>query len=309
MRHHQVPAGRKGVAEPLGDPAQRRLVREIVEDLGADDEVETGGQRIDLQVEAPEGDVGKRPAALGGAREGAVGDVGGGQAANPRREQAREVALRAGQLQRRVDRSRGQQVEGAAVLADLVGRAVVPRIGGGEDRLPVGAAVGALRGRIGLRRTRDGRRARGRSQPPRRRGGGWRRGPGRRSPGPAAGRRLPRWPWPAHSFAWARSPRLEAATARWRQPSRDGMQRRRVPLPVRRGPKPAAVGPHRRATARPPPAPPRRGRRPRARRAARAAAPAPCPGHAARRTGASAPCPRLAGVAAARDAAAPPARR
>jgi len=105
MRHHQVPAGRESVAEPLSDTAQCRLIREIVEDLGADDEVEAGGQRIGLQVEAPEGDIGKTPAALGGAREGAVGDVGGGQVANPQRKQAREVALRAGQFQRRVDRT------------------------------------------------------------------------------------------------------------------------------------------------------------------------------------------------------------
>ena len=173
MRHHQVPARREGVAKPFCEAAQRRLVREIVEDLGADDEVEAAGQRIGLQVEALEGDVGKALAALSRAREGAFRDIGGGQTANPRCEQAREVALGAGQLQRDADRSRGQQVEGVAVLSGLVGRPVVPGIGSDEDRLPVSAARSVLlRGRTAFWRTRVGCGAGDGRQPPQMRG--WR---------------------------------------------------------------------------------------------------------------------------------------
>ncbi len=176
-----------------------------------------------------------------GAREGAVGDIGGGQAADPRREQACEVALRAGQLQRRADRSRGQQLERAVVLSGLVGRVVVPRIRVGEDRLPVGAAVGALGGRIGLRRTRDGRRA----------------GDGRclRSgaledgdedlavalPGRAAGRQPPRWPLASATFAWLRSPKLRLPPSMApAEPQRHATPRRRFPYGARPDLRPTA---------------------------------------------------------------------
>ena len=70
-----------------------------------------------------------------------LGNVGGDELADTRRQQLGEPALRTGELHCLADRLVRQQAERAAILQLLVGRAVSPRILGAIDPFPVGAAV------------------------------------------------------------------------------------------------------------------------------------------------------------------------
>ena len=146
VRRQHVTTHRQRVADLLGDRAQYRLVRKIVQDLRADDEVETGGQRVGLQVQPLEGNVRDTLALVRGAREGTVRDVGGEQFADAGCKQAREMALGASELQGAANRRGGEQAEGAVVFLGLIVRAVVPGIGSLEQRFPIAASIVGIPG-------------------------------------------------------------------------------------------------------------------------------------------------------------------
>ena len=121
VRRQEMAARRQGCREPLGDAGERIAVGEVVQDFRADDQVEAMGSASSNRSS-------RRQSTLPWARQRSrarckrgLGNVGGDEMADARRQQLGEPALRAGELHRLADRLVRQQAERAAILQLLVG--------------------------------------------------------------------------------------------------------------------------------------------------------------------------------------------
>ena len=126
MGEHQRASGDEGVGELAGDVLQPFPFK-VEEELAADDEVESAGQRIVRDIELRELNVGEPCAAGASSRERDFRHVGGNELTDPRREPNREVAFCASDFERPWH-VRREQRQGLLVLTLLVGRLVAPGI-------------------------------------------------------------------------------------------------------------------------------------------------------------------------------------
>ena len=134
---HEATAGPQRRGQLRDRHGQRLVVREVVEHLTGDDQIEPARQRVGLQVESRVLDgvkaCGLAPRARSAQRDGR--DVRRHQAGRPAPEGEREVALRTADLHRPPDGSCTDHLHRVLVLAALVGALVTPRIGAGREQL------------------------------------------------------------------------------------------------------------------------------------------------------------------------------